>query len=101
MTKQSPAPSVCMRRNDAFFARSGGSGFSCPAIMVGWNKMLCFDPGLESHRALYAVSESESSHPVPGFIIGSILYECVRLVYGFLFFDERCNACVYVRPVLF
>ena len=52
--------------------------------------MLCFDPGLELHRALYAVSESKSSHPVPGFIIGSILYECVRLVYRFLFFEERC-----------
>ena len=63
--------------------------------------MLCFDPRLELHRALYTVSESKSSHPVPGFIIGSILYECLRLVYRFLFFDERCNACVYVRPVLF
>ena len=52
--------------------------------------MLCFDPRLESHRALYAVSESKSSHSVPGFIIGSILDECVRLVYRFLFFEERC-----------
>ena len=53
--------------------------------------MLCFDPRLELHRALYAVSESKSSHPVPSFIIGFILYECVRLVfYRFLFFEERC-----------
>ena len=57
--------------------------------------MLCFDPRLESHRALYAVSESKSSHTVPGFIIGSILDECVRLVYRFLFFEERC---VHMRP---
>ena len=63
--------------------------------------MLCFDPRLELHRALYAVSESKSSHPVPGFIIGSIPYECVRLVYRFLFFDERCHTYVYVRRVLF
>ena len=58
--------------------------------------MLSFDPRLELHRALYAVSESKSSHPVPGVIIGSI-----RLVYGFLFFDERRNACVCVPRVLF
>ena len=68
MTKLSPAASVCTRLNDAFLARSGGSGSFCPAIMVGWNKMLCLKPGLESHMALYAVSERKSSHAVPGFI---------------------------------
>ena len=60
--------------------------------------MLCFDPRLELHRALYAVSESKSSHPAPGFIIGSILYECVRLVYRFLFLKE---SCVHVRARAF
>ena len=50
--------------------------------------MLSFDPRLELHRALYAVSESKSSHPVPGFIIGSI-----RLVYGFC---SLTNAVMHV-----
>ena len=99
MTKQSPALSVCTRLNDALLARRAGRGSSCPAVMVGWNKMLCSDPGLESHRALYAVSESKYPHPVPGCIIDSILYECVCAVYRFLFLGEDCNACVYVRSV--